>query len=77
MAFVMRCHKTLLNEFYQIKFRKKLYTSMEELQKDLDEWMSDDNNNLTHQEKKYCGRTPLDTFLDGKSIWIEKSLAQT
>lgn len=32
-----RFHKTVLNEFYQITFRKKLYTSMEELQKDLDE----------------------------------------
>ncbi|PMN00564.1 hypothetical protein BCT40_25410 [Vibrio lentus] len=32
-----RFHKTILNEFYQITFRKKLYGSMEELQKDLDE----------------------------------------
>mgnify|MGYP000642566701 CR=1 FL=1 len=32
-----RFHKTILNEFYQITFRKKLYSNMEELQKDLDE----------------------------------------
>ncbi len=32
-------HKTILNEFYQVTFRKKLYGSMEELQKDLDEWI--------------------------------------
>ena len=32
-----RFHKTILNGFYQITFRKKLYTSLEELQKDLDE----------------------------------------
>ncbi len=25
--------------------------------------------------KMYCGRTPLDTLLDGKSIWVEKNLA--
>ena len=28
-----RFHKTILNEFYQITFRKKLYSSLEELQK--------------------------------------------
>nr|PME40962.1 hypothetical protein BCV36_19340 [Vibrio cyclitrophicus]PME53744.1 hypothetical protein BCV37_23005 [Vibrio cyclitrophicus] len=32
-----RFHKTILNEFYQVTFRKKLYGSIEELQKDLDE----------------------------------------
>jgi len=32
-----RFHKTILNKFYQITFRKKLYSNMEELQKDLDE----------------------------------------
>ncbi len=34
-----RFHKTILNEFYQVTFRKKLYSTMEELQKNLDEWM--------------------------------------
>ncbi len=33
-----RFHKTILQEFYQITFRKKLYSSLEELQIDLDEW---------------------------------------
>jgi len=39
-----RFHKTILNEFYQVTFRKKLYSNMEELQKDLDEWMEYYNN---------------------------------
>ena len=30
-----RFHKTILNEFYQITFRKKIYTTLDELQKDL------------------------------------------
>ena len=30
-----RFHKTILQEFYQITFRKKLYSSLEELQVDL------------------------------------------
>lgn len=32
-----RFHKTILQEFYQVTFRKKLYVTLEELQKDLDE----------------------------------------
>jgi transposase InsO family protein len=30
-----RFHKTILQEFYQITFRKKLYSTLEELQADL------------------------------------------
>ena len=71
-----RFHKTILEEFYQIIFRKKLYTTMEELQKDLDIWIESYNNNRTHQGKMCCGRTPMATLLDGKSIWAEKNLAQ-
>jgi len=75
-GFCKRFHKMILNEFYKITFRKKLYSTMEELQKDLDEWMEYYNNNRTHQGKKCCGRTPLETLLDGKSVWAEKNLAQ-
>nr|WP_233055006.1 IS481 family transposase [Motilimonas cestriensis] len=71
-----RFHKTILQEFYQVTFRKKLYGSLEELQKDLDEWMNYYNNERTHQGKVCCGRTPLETLLDGKKIWAEKNLAQ-
>jgi len=71
-----RFHKTILNEFYQITFRKKLYSTMEELQKDLDDWIESYNNDRTHQGKMCCGRTPIETLLDGKSIWAEKNLAQ-
>lgn len=71
-----RFHKTILNEFYQVAFRKKIYDSLNELQKDLDEWLDYYNNARTHQGKMCCGRTPMDTLLDGKSIWAEKNLAQ-
>lgn len=71
-----RFHKTILNEFYQVTFRKKLYDSLEELQKDLDEWLEYYNNERTHQGKMCCGRTPMATLLDGKRIWAEKNLAQ-
>ena len=71
-----RFHKTILQEFYQVTFRKKLYDSLEELQNDLDDWLNFYNTERTHQGKMCCGRTPMDTLLDGKSIWAEKNLAQ-
>ncbi len=71
-----RFHKTILNEFYQVTFRKKRYSTMEESQKDLDEWMEYYNNDRTHQGKMCCGRTPMETLLDGKSIWEEKNPTQ-
>lgn len=69
-----RFHKTILQEFYQVTFRKKIYQSMEALQADLDEWLAHYNHERTHQGKMCCGRTPVDTFADGKKIWQEKSI---
>lgn len=69
-----RFHKTILQEFYQITFRKKLYDDLESLQNDLDDWLSYYNNERTHQGKVCCGRTPMETLQDGKRIWAEKNL---
>jgi hypothetical protein len=69
-----RFHKTILNEFYQVAFRKKIYATIEELQVDLDAWIDSYNHQRTHQGKMCCGRTPMATFEDGKRICREKSL---
>ena len=45
-----RFHITILNEFYQITFRKKLYDAMDALQKYLDEWIIYYNNHRTQQD---------------------------
>lgn len=71
-----RFHKTILQEFYQVTFRKKLYGDLDTLQKDLDEWLVYYNNARTHQGKMCNGRTPMDTLLDGKRIWVQKNLNQ-
>jgi transposase InsO family protein len=34
-----RFHRTILEEFYQIALRKKLYTRVEQLQQDVDDWI--------------------------------------
>jgi hypothetical protein len=44
--------------------------------KNLDEWLDYYNNQQTHQDKMCCGRTPMATLMDGKSVWKEKFLAK-
>ena len=70
-----RFHKTILQEFYQVTFRKKIYRDIETLQADLDEWLDKYNYERTHQGKMCCGRTPMSTLEDGKNIWQEKLVA--
>ena len=69
-----RFHRTILQEFYSIAFRKKVYQSIEELQVDLDAWLVEYNYNRTHQGKMCCGRTPMETFKDGLRIGKEKTI---
>jgi transposase InsO family protein len=72
-----RFHQTVLNEFYRIAFRKKIYSDLEMLQQDLDEFMDRYNSDRTHQGKRCQGRTPMATFVDGKRLYEEKNLNGT
>lgn len=67
-----RFHKTILDEFYKVAFRRKIYNSLEELQTDLDDWVRYYNVDRTHQGKMCCGRTPLQTMIDGKEQYDQK-----
>ena len=69
-----RFHQTVLNEFYRIAFRKKIYSDLEMLQQDLDEFMDAYNQERTHQGKRCQGRTPMTTFIEGKRLYEEKNL---
>lgn len=69
-----RFHKTILQEFYQVTFRKKIYSDLDQLQQDLDVWLFHYNNERTHQGKMCCGRTPMETLVDGKTVWQDKNL---
>ena len=73
-GIVERFHKTIFNEFYQVTFRKHVYKSIEQLQSDLDDWLEKFNTERTHQGKMCCGRTPLETMIDGKKIWQQKNV---
>lgn len=41
-----------------------MYTSIDELKADLDEWIKENNENRPHSEKYCYGKTPLDTSND-------------
>jgi len=55
-GIVERYHKTMLNEFYRIAFRKKIYATISELQKDLDVWMTEYNEARPHQGRYSFGK---------------------
>ena len=74
-GIVVRFHQTILDEFYRIAFRKKLYGSIAELQADLDRWLEEFNRNRPHQGRWCFGKTPMQTFLDAKPIAEEKMIA--
>jgi hypothetical protein len=42
-----RFHRTLLDEFYRVAFRKKIYRTVDELQTDLDGWLIEYNELAT------------------------------
>ncbi len=69
-----RFHKTIQEEFYAVAFRKKLYSSIEELQAGLDEWMLEYNQERTHSGKYCFGKTPAQTFADSVAVAREKML---
>jgi transposase InsO family protein len=69
-----RFHKTILDEFYSIALRKKIYLTLEELQEDLDSWLLKYNNRRPHQGKRCQGRTPVETFLENLPLAKEKML---
>jgi transposase InsO family protein len=64
-GFVERLHRTLLDEHFRIKGRQKWYESVEEMQKDLDEYLVVYNTKRPHQGRSMNGRTPLQAFMDG------------
>ena len=69
-----RFHRTMQDEFYSVAFRKKLYSSLEELQSDVDSWIREYNEERPHSGKYCFGKTPMQTFLDSKHLSDEKQL---
>ena len=65
-GMVERFNRTLLEEFYQIAMLKKVYTSLEQLQDDLDKFIYYYNFKRTNQGYRLHGKIPYQKFTDGK-----------
>ncbi len=62
-GFIERFNRTVLDEFLRIKFREKMYVSVEQLQRDLDIWLKHYNEERPHLGYRNMGRKPLETIL--------------
>lgn len=69
-----RFNKTMLEEFYSVAFRKKVYTTIEQLQADVDEWLGYYNEERPHSGRYCYGKTPIQTFRETKHLADEKML---
>jgi transposase InsO family protein len=74
-GIVERFHKTVLNEFYRVTFRKKIYRSIEELQEDLDAYLVEYNTARPHQGRWCFGRPPMQTFEESLPLAKDKMIA--
>jgi transposase InsO family protein len=74
-GIVERFHKTVLDEFYRVAFRKTIYGSIAELQNDLDAWVKSYNEERPHQGRWCFGKTPMLTFVDAVPLAKEKMIA--
>ena len=67
-----RFHRTVLDEFYRVAFRKKIYRTIDELQTDLDAWVVEYNHQRPHQGRWCYGKTPIQTLIDALPLAKEK-----
>lgn len=66
-GFIERFNRTVLDEFFRVKFREKFYERVEALQTDLDDWLLHYNTERPHRGYRNQGRTPflsIQTYLD-------------
>ncbi len=71
-----RFHRTMQNEFYATAFRKKIYSTVEELQKDVTKWLEEYNGGRPHSGRYCYGKTPLQTIAEAKHIAQEKMIGE-
>jgi transposase InsO family protein len=69
-----RLHRTMQEEFYAVTFRRKLYDNLEQLQRDLDDWIAYYNNERPHSGRYCYGKTPMQTFEESLPLAKQKLL---
>src|ERR1043165_4901 len=71
-----RLHRTMQEEFYAVTFRKRLYENLEQLQQDLDDWISYYNHERPHSGRYCYGKTPMQTFNESIILAKQKLLGE-
>jgi len=69
-----RFHRTIQEEFYATAFRRKIYSTLDDLQNDLDEWIRYYNHERPHSGRYCYGKTPMQTFTDSLPLAKQKLL---
>jgi hypothetical protein len=69
-----RFHKTMQEEFYAVAFRKKIYSSIVDLQVDVDHWLDHYNKERPHSGKYCFGKTPWQTWNETLHLTKNKML---
>ena len=75
-GFVERFNRTVLDEFFRETFREKFYSSVEELQADLDQWLHHYNYERPHRGYRNMGRRPIETIEAGKLVREQKEMKE-
>jgi hypothetical protein len=62
------------DEFYAVAFRKEMYGTVEEMQANLDLWLSYYNTERPHSGRYCYGKTPMQTWEDSRELAKGKDL---
>lgn len=67
-GFVERMNRTILEEFLRVQGRMKTWLTLEDLQRDLDEYLYHYNFKRQHYGYRTNGQTPAEALLKGKRV---------
>ena len=67
MASSSGCKATILSELWRVAFRRTYYTSVGQLERDLQAYLRFYNRDRPHQGYRLHGRTPASVFLARKA----------
>jgi transposase InsO family protein len=70
-----RVHRTLLNEFDRVTFRKRFYDQLAPLPAARDAFLDEDNRERPHQGRWCYGKTPMQTSQDTLALAKQKLIA--
>jgi transposase InsO family protein len=67
-GFVERMNRTLLDECFRVKGRTTWYIEVDEIQRDLDRFLTDYNTKRSHQGYRLNGRTPAQALCEALGL---------